>query len=153
MGSDDLNFPIQGAGSAIKLAVVKEWPTEAIVDIYKEASWWQESENARKAIPEMISGSFIFIVAVSGNQTVGMGRVISDGFSDGYIQDVAVHRDFRKMGIGGAIISALSQLAVKRGIVWLGLIAEPGTTKFYRELGFKVMEGFVPMRLPTTEMP
>ncbi len=135
----------------IKYAQIKEWPIEDIIELYRDASWWQESPAARDAITAMIAGSLIFIVAVDEGKAIGMGRVISDGVSDAYIQDVTVLQAYRRQGIGAAIIDILRRESLKRGIAWLGLIAEPGTTQFYEGLGFRTLDGFVPMRyLPVT---
>ncbi len=53
-------------------------------------------------LPRLIRGSFLFAVAVDRKtgHAVGMGRVISDGVSDGYIQDLVVLPEYRKTGIG-----------------------------------------------------
>jgi len=61
------------------------------VDLYRAGGWWQEEPAWRAAIPQMIRGSLCFLLAREpGGRVVGMGRVISDGASDGYIQDVVV---------------------------------------------------------------
>jgi len=80
-----------------------------------------------------------------------MGRAISDGASDAYIQDVTVLAAFRGQGIGARLIALLRDRLVERGIGWIGLVAEPGTEAFYRRLGFEVMAGHVPMRLKKRE--
>jgi len=137
----------------ISYSVVKSWPIEEIRSLYIAAGWWQESEKARAAILPMIAGSFCFIVATDGKKTVGMGRVISDGVSDGYIQDVVVLPEYRGYGIGKKIIVKLTEECQKSGVVWIGLVAEPGTPPFYEKIGFRQIEGFVPMRFPTKELP
>jgi ribosomal protein S18 acetylase RimI-like enzyme len=76
---------------------------------------------------------------------VGMGRVISDGVSDGYIQDLVVLPDYREKGIGTKILSILVKKSVESGISWLGLIAEPGTENFYLPSGFYPMKGYTPL--------
>jgi spermidine synthase len=75
---------------------------------------------------------------------IGMGRVLSDGISDAYIQDVTVLPGYRGRGIGGRIIAHLLQKLQAERIEWIGLIGEPGTRDFYENLGFKKMEGFEP---------
>jgi GNAT superfamily N-acetyltransferase len=74
-----------------------------------------------------------------------MGRSISDGVSDAYIQDVTVLPEFRGKGIGRRIILYILDCLRERRIEWIGLIAEPGHGQFYRELGFTALEGFTPM--------
>ena len=76
-----------------------------------------------------------------------MGRVISDGVSDAYIQDVVVHTDFRGRGLGTRIISNLTVRCRKAGLVWIGCIAEPGTEGIYLIAGFEEMKGHTPMIL------
>jgi ribosomal protein S18 acetylase RimI-like enzyme len=94
----------------------------------------------------MVRGSFCFLLArASEGRIVGMGRVISDGASDGYIQDVVVFPEFRGRGIGREIIRRLTDRCVDAGLTWIGLVAEPGTQKFYEKLGFQPLTGFQPM--------
>jgi GNAT superfamily N-acetyltransferase len=132
---------------------VTSWPTDEIVALYASAGWWRESPAARAAVAPMIAGSFAFLVVTEGDRTIGMGRAISDGASDAYLQDVVVLPEHRGRGIGAEIIATLSRHCTARGIVWIGVVAEPGTTAFYERLGFRAMKDFVAMRLPTPEVP
>ena len=133
--------------------IVDAWPPEAVVALYESAGWWRESEAGRAAIGPMIAGSFAFLVVTEGEQTIGMGRAISDGVSDAYIQDVVVLPAHRGRGIGAEIVARLTRRCTERGLVWIGLVAEPGTTAFYERLGYRVLAGYVPMRFPTPEQP
>lgn len=76
---------------------------------------------------------------------VGMGRVISDGCSDAYIQDVVVLSNLRGKGIGAEIIKRLTSHCIEHKITWVGLIAEPGVNSFYERLGFEPMQNYQPM--------
>jgi aralkylamine N-acetyltransferase len=100
-----------------------------------------------QGITPLIKGSFAFAVAVDKgtSKPVGMGRVISDGVSDGYIQDLVVLPEYRRNGIGNRIVSTLVEACNAKGLGWIGLIAEPGSENFYRSLGFSVMPGHIPM--------
>lgn len=133
--------------SAIRYQIVTELPVETVVELYQAGGWWQESARGRAIIPQMIRGSLCFVVArTDDDRVVGMGRAISDGVSDAYIQDVVVRSELRGQGIGAGIIRTLVEQCQQRGIEWLGLVAEPGTTQFYGELGFKPLAGYVAMR-------
>jgi ribosomal protein S18 acetylase RimI-like enzyme len=97
-------------------------------------------------IPAMILGSFRFMVArLPEGRIVGMARVISDGYSDAYIQDVVVLPAYRKQGIGSELIRRLTEYCVSRKLAWIGLVAEPGTRAFYEELGYEPLTGYQPM--------
>ena len=133
--------------------VVDAWPTDAVVALYESAGWWRESAAARAVVGPLIAGSFAFLVVTEGERTIGMGRVLSDGASDAYVQDVVVLPEHRGRGVGAEIVARLTRHCAERGIAWIGLVAEPGTTAFYERLGFRAMKDFVPMRFPTPEQP
>ena len=126
--------------------VVESAPTDAIVELYQAGRWWREDPAWRAAIPQMIRGSFCFLLAREpGGRIVGMGRVISDGVSDAYIQDVVVLETHRGRGIGREIVLRLIERCVEARIGWIGLVAEPGTQAFYERLGFHALAGHEPM--------
>ncbi len=117
-----------------------------IIALYKSGGWWTD-DSKPEIIPDMVKGSFLFLAATDNNGTmVGMGRAISDGVSDAYIQDVVVLKELRGTGIGREIIKTLTQKCAKAGIMWIGLVAEPGTEAFYAPLGFRRLEGFTPLK-------
>jgi aralkylamine N-acetyltransferase len=136
-------------GFSMKQAIydaVTSAPVEEIVELYKSAGWWQESEEAREIIPAMIRGSYCFMVARSiEGQIIGMARVISDGFSDAYIQDVVVLPAHRGQGIGRELVRQLTKFCVSHKIAWIGLVAEPGTQGLYEELGYGPLVEYQPM--------
>jgi ribosomal protein S18 acetylase RimI-like enzyme len=130
----------------IKVEIVKSWEEDAIVDLYRSGGWWKEDMDPTR-LGELIEGSLFFAVAIdiSTGKTVGMGRVISDGIADAYIQDLVVLEGWKEMGVGRMILSVLLEKCRYHKISWIGLIAEPGTESFYKSLGFEPMEGHVPM--------
>ena len=133
-------------GDDIAIQLVQAWDEVEIANLYRAGGWWKE-EYDQKELPRLIRGSFLFVIAVDRKtgHAVGMGRVISDGVSDGYIQDLVVLPEYRKTGIGAQIVATLVKKSIERGISWIGLIAEPDTEKFYLPFGFHPMEGHVPL--------
>ncbi len=130
----------------IAVKLVLAWDGDEIANLYRAGGWWKE-EYDPKELSRLILGSFVFAVAVDlkTGHAVGMGRVIADGVSDGYIQDLVVLPEYRKTGIGTRIVSILVKKCIERGISWIGLIAEPGTENFYLPFGFLPMEGHIPL--------
>ena len=133
-------------GDNIAIRLVHTWNEVEIANLYRAGGWWKD-EYDPKELPRLIQGSFLFAVAVNlqTGQGIGMGRVISDGVSDGYIQDLVVLPEYRKTGIGTRIVSLLVKKCIESGISWIGLIAEPDTEKFYLPFGFHPMEGHIPL--------
>jgi aralkylamine N-acetyltransferase len=130
----------------ITVKIVRSWDEEEIAALYKAGGWWKE-EYKTEDLPNLIVGSFAFAVATDAKtgRAVGMGRVIADGVSDGYIQDLVVLPKFQKSGVGTRIVSALVNRCLQSGITWIGLIAEPETENFYRPLGFHPMKNHIPL--------
>jgi aralkylamine N-acetyltransferase len=130
----------------LEYRVVTSAPLEEIVELYKAAGWWKETPENRERIGPMICGSFCFLVAYNPEgKIVAMGRAISDGASDAYIQDVVVLPSHRGSGIGRELIRRLTSHCREQKIEWIALIAEPGTTGFYERLGYAILPGYQPM--------
>jgi GNAT superfamily N-acetyltransferase len=125
---------------------ISSWKVEEIADLYRDGGWWDEDWDPSH-LNKLIAGSFRFIIAVDGatGKAIGMGRVISDGISDAYIQDLVVEPSFQGRGIGGCILDRILEECLEAGIGWIGCIAEPGTDGFYRGAGFAPMKGHIPL--------
>jgi aralkylamine N-acetyltransferase len=78
-------------GDNISVQLVHSWDKIEIANLYRAGGWWKEEYDPDE-LPRLIQGSFLFAVAVDKKtgRAIGMGRVISDGVSDGYIQDLVV---------------------------------------------------------------
>jgi spermidine synthase len=107
--------------------------------------WWTEGVDDPALINQVIDGSHCFAIATIGEQIVGIGRAISDGISDAYIQDITVNESFRRKGIASQIVEKIVEKLHEDGLYWIGLIAERGSQEFYLRLGFKPMENATPM--------
>jgi ribosomal protein S18 acetylase RimI-like enzyme len=126
----------------IELIRTREWPVEEIVELYKAGNWWKDSYDP-EGIKPLMKGSFAFVIAHSRSmkKAVGMGRLVSDGVSDGYIQDIVVLPELRGHGIGRMMLKDLLEFGLSKGLVWIGLIAEEGSKEFYEKLGFREFSG------------
>lgn len=135
----------------VLISIVNSWDTGAVADLYRAGGWWKDEWDPAE-LTSLMQSSFAFAIAhtATSRYAVGMGRVISDGVSDAYIQDLVVIPEWRGQGIGKKILSALISYCHDHHITWIGLIAEPGTTNFYKSMGFSPLEGYIPMKLTST---
>jgi spermidine synthase len=118
---------------------------QQITGLYRSQRWWDGPDNEKHVI-RIIKGSHCFVMAVlNSEEIVGMGRSISDGASDAYIQDVTVKKNYRGQGIGTQIVRMIINRLQKDGIFWIGLIAEKDSHGFYEPIGFKQMPDSIPM--------
>lgn len=67
---------------------------------------------------------------------VGYARILSDGIRHAYICNVIVHPDFRKQGIGTAIMNESLKL-LRENNLYPTLVAGPGKKSYYEKLGFE----------------
>ncbi len=99
------------------------------------------------AAPASLARSLLGVVATLHGRTVGMGRVVGDGAIYHYVQDVVVHPDLQKRGIGDAIVARLvariHEQAPERAFI--GVFAATGTQPFYERHGFIEHEALLGM--------
>lgn len=121
---------------------------QAIVVLYRQAGWWpdQEAEDLTR-LARLVRQSHCFVVAMASERLIGMGRAISDGVSDAYIQDVTVDTAWRRGGVATLIVSRILERLQADGIGWVALIAEKGSAPFYEQFDFEEMAGAQPMLL------
>lgn len=140
--------------SSIEIKLVKKINRDDFILLYKEAGWWKpEFSKDLSFIDSIVKNSFCFAGAFDNSKLIGIGRSLSDGVSDAYIQDVTVLISYRGQGIGSRIVYTIINHLQANGIDWICLIAEPGTEIFYKKLGFQLMKGYSPvlLGLPTTQ--
>ena len=136
----------------IEIKLVNNWSKDEIVNLYKAGGWWRESYSSA-GIKPLISGSFGFAVIIDkkSGKAIGMGRIISDGVSDAYIQDLVILPEYRGLGYGKKLVDFLIKYCLSKGLLWIGLIAEPDQDGFYTNLGFKHMTNYKPMKYQREE--
>ncbi|HPY59444.1 MAG TPA: GNAT family N-acetyltransferase [Methanospirillum sp.] len=114
--------------------------------LFHAGDWW-EGEWDDSVLCGIVNKSFAFVAAIGPDgRWIGMGRIISDGVSDAYLQDIVVLPEWREKGIGTRIVEKLLSICRDAGIGWIGIIAAPETSYFYRRSGFAKMNGYTPMR-------
>ena len=133
----------------VKIEIIKTGDLEQLKILYRESNWWSENNDSvdPDLINKIIQGSFCFATATLEGRIIGMGRAISDGVCDAYIQDVAVLPEFRGNGIGVLIMDELIFYLKSKKINWITLISEPKAVSFYERYGFSLMKDYVPFTL------
>lgn len=81
--------------------------------------------------------SFAVVFALDTDKMIGFGRVLSDGYRQAAIYDIAVDPAYQGRKIGKEIVSRLIATAPTCNFI---LYASPGKEGFYESLGFKKMK-------------
>jgi GNAT superfamily N-acetyltransferase len=92
--------------------------------------WPREYDPARFAVA---LESTINVGAWSGDRLVGSVRILSDGYLFNTVPEVMVDPDFRRLGIGRALMHRALE-AAPGGRLFFG--AQPGNEPFFERCGF-----------------
>ena len=113
-------------------AVYKE---AEILGLYTSLGWTNYTDN-----PEMLRNAYLNSLNIYGayvdDKLIGIIRVVGDGYSVIFIQDLLVHPEFQRNGIGTLL---LKRMLKEYEIVYqMHLITEDSekTVSFYKSLGF-----------------
>lgn len=77
-------------------------------------------------------GSAMHVLVAVNGVYAGTGRMLDDG----HIGRIAILRDYRGQGLGGRVVQALVNEAVRRGYPRVYLGAQKQAVDFYAKLGF-----------------
>lgn len=109
---------------------------EDIKNLYEDAKWSLYTDNMDRLM-KAITNSLKVITAWDKDKLVGLIRVVGDGVSIIYIQDILVLKSYKRKGIGGGLIEkVLKNYSDVRQKMLLTDDTEE-TRGFYESIGFK----------------
>ena len=76
-----------------------------VVALYRKVGWTTYTDDA-VTLEAALAGSSQVVAARVAGRLVGLARVISDGATICYLQDLLVHPDMRRRGAGRALVLA-----------------------------------------------
>ncbi|WP_149830246.1 GNAT family N-acetyltransferase [Streptomyces tailanensis] len=112
-------------------------PTPAEHRRIAEAVGWSNAFDWG-TVPASLAGSLTGVVAVEGEDVIGMGRLVGDGVKYFYVQDLAVLPAYQGAGIGTALLRRLLDHAAGTApsTAFVGLFATDGAVPLYQRHGF-----------------
>jgi GNAT superfamily N-acetyltransferase len=97
----------------------------------------------RERFGAVLERSLCWVGACVGARLVGFVNVAWDGGVHGFLLDPTVHPEYRRRGLGLALVRCAAEQARQRGLEWLSVDYEPGLREFYRRCGFRPSEAGV----------
>ena len=125
-------------GRTVGYRFVNEVPTVEQHGALAVAVGWADSFRW-EAMPASLAGSVCGVMAYAeSGEPAAMGRVVGDGAFYFYVQDVAVHPDHRRQGLGREIMRRLLDQVRERagGDCFVGLFSTPEAVELYQGGGF-----------------
>ncbi len=113
----------------------KNYKEEEILELYKSVGWINYTNN-----PSMLKNAYAHSLKIYGayedDKLLGIIRVVGDGYSVVFIQDILVSPEYQRKGIGTALIRQI--LAEYKHVYQKHLLTEHSekTIQFYKSLGF-----------------
>jgi len=83
--------------------------------------------------------SFYHIAAYDGSRLVAFVDCVSNGVTDAYIQDLMVHPDHQRMGLGRELMQAMIAHLKQEGIFIVSVLYDESLRDYYRQFGFTEM--------------
>ncbi len=108
---------------------------DELIELYTAVGWSAYTRDP-DALVRAIRGSLRVATARSAGELIGLARIVGDGVTIAYLQDVLVHPSHRRAGIGRRLVEAVlrDQGRVRQQVLLTD--DEPGQHAFYRSLGF-----------------
>lgn len=108
---------------------------DEILNLYKSVGWVNYVNN-----PDMLKNAYTnslkILAAYENDELLGIIRVVGDGYSIVYIQDIIVLPEYQRCGIGTALLNKI--LEIYRNVYQKTLLTDntEKTIQFYKSIGF-----------------
>lgn len=118
----------------IILKEYQEYNDVEMISLYKSVHWSLYVKNPEK-LKESYDHSLFKLAAYQGERLVGMIRVVGDGFSIIFIQDLLILPEFHRKDIGTKLMKAVLEKykSVRQKVLMTDDM--PGQKAFYRSVG------------------
>lgn len=117
----------------------KQIPLEKTLLLYNDVNWAAYTQHP-KQLEQAIQNSLLVISAWEEEKLIGLIRLVGDGLTIIYIQDILVLEKYQRKGIGRTLMNkALEQYPNVRQKV-LMTDDTPKTRAFYQSLGFQACD-------------
>ena len=124
--------------SRIHIQVGHEMPLDQVVALYNSVGWLAYTTGAqRPALQKAIQNSTWVVTAWNGEKLIGLARGMSDDVSIFYLQDILIHPEYQRQGVGRKLLlNCMERFKHVRTKVLLTDDQER-QRKFYESLGYK----------------
>ena len=125
----------------IKITKETSVSIDDVLHLY-QAVGWTNYTNQPQMLEQALSHSLATYLARDGEKIVGLVRLVGDGFSSVFVQDLIVLPSYQRQGIGSNLMK--EALADYKDAYQIQLATEQTekTLEFYRSLGFETLSTY-----------
>ena len=125
----------------IKITKERSVSIDDILHLYHAVSWTNYT-NQPQMLEQALSHSLAIYLALDGDAVVGLVRLVGDGFSSVFVQDLIVLPSYQRQGIGSALMKEALGDYKDAYQVQLATEQTEKTVEFYRSLGFETLSTY-----------
>ncbi len=108
---------------------------DEILHLHTEVGWTAYTDNM-PALEKGYQNSLLVLAAYENDELLGIIRVVGDGITIIFIQDILVYPKKQRHGVGTALIKAVLNRYSNVRQIELATDNTPQTVSFYKSLGF-----------------
>ena len=114
---------------------------EDVLHLYQAVGWTNYTHQPQM-LEQALSHSLAIYVALDGDAVVGLIRLVGDGFSSIFVQDLIVLPSYQRQGIGRSLMK--EALEDYKDAYQVQLVTEQTEKNvgFYRSLGFEALSTY-----------
>lgn len=109
---------------------------EEIVGLYSDAGWIAYTQDTA-SLKSGYENSLLILGAYDGDDLMGIVRVVGDGYTIVFVQDILVYKRYQRQGVGTALLKAV--LERYKNVRQIELVTDntEKTVAFYNSVGFR----------------
>ena len=114
---------------------------EDVLHLYQAVGWTNythQPEMLEQALPH----SLVVYLAFDGEKIVGLIRLVGDGFSSVFVQDMIVLPSYQRQGIGSSLMKQALENFKEAYQVQLATEQTEKNVGFYRSMGFETLSTY-----------
>ena len=125
----------------IKITKETSVSIDDVLHLY-QAVGWTNYTNQPQMLAQALTHSLAIYLARDGEKIVGLVRLIGDGFSSVFVQDLIVLPSYQRQGIGSTLMKQALADYKDAYQVQLATDESEKTLGFYHSLGFETLSSF-----------
>ena len=114
---------------------------EDVLHLY-QAVGWTNYTNQPQMLEQALSHSLVIYLALDGEAVVGLIRLVGDGFSSVFVQDLIVLPSYQRQGIGSSLMKDALEDFKEAYQVQLATEETEKNVGFYRSMGFETLSTY-----------
>ncbi|HET0583911.1 TPA: GNAT family N-acetyltransferase [Streptococcus pneumoniae] len=114
---------------------------EDVLHLYQAVGWTNYTHQP-EMLEQALSHSLVIYLALDGDAVVGLIRLVGDGFSSVFVQDLIVLSSYQRQGIGSSLMKQALGNFKEAYQVQLATEQTEKNVGFNRSMGFEILSTY-----------